>query len=218
MSFSRLDPRAFKWLKAAVFTACLWPLARLVWLAFNDGLGANPIQFIEHTLGDWILIFLVITLSVTPLRRLLNWQWLVRLRRMFGLYAFFYAVLHFVAYIGLDQFFDFHAILKDIVKRPFITVGFACLVLMLPLAATSTNAMVRRLGGRRWQQLHRLVYLIAIGGVIHFWWEVKKDITDPLIYAALFAVLLAIRIGFHFAGAYPRRRRFTALRNAESAK
>jgi sulfoxide reductase heme-binding subunit YedZ len=218
MGFSRIDPSAFKWLKAVVFAACLWPLAQLVWLAFNDGLGANPIQFIEHTLGDWILIFLVITLSVTPLRRLLKWQWLVRLRRMFGLYAFFYAVLHFAAYIGLDQFFDFHAILKDIIKRPFITVGFACLVLMVPLAATSTNAMVRRLGGRRWQQLHRLVYLIAIGGVIHFWWEVKKDITDPLIYAAIFAVLFAIRIGFHFAGARPRRQRFTALRNAESAK
>jgi sulfoxide reductase heme-binding subunit YedZ len=218
MRFSRIDPCVFKWLKVAVFVTCLWPLARLVWLAFNDGLGANPIQFIEHTLGAWILIFLVITLSVTPLRRLLNWQWLVRLRRMFGLYAFFYAVLHFVAYIGLDQFFDFDAILKDIIKRPFITVGFACLVLMVPLAATSTNAMARRLGGRRWQQLHRLVYLIAIGGVIHFWWEVKKDITEPLIYAAIFALLLAIRIGFHFAGAHPRRQRLTALRNAESAK
>jgi sulfoxide reductase heme-binding subunit YedZ len=216
--FAPIDPRAFKWLKAAVFAACLWPLLRLTWLAFHDGLGANPIQFIEHTLGDWILIFLVITLSVTPLRRLLNWQWLLRLRRMFGLYAFFYAMLHFAAYVGLDQFFDWHAIMKDVVKRPFITVGFTCLVLMLPLAATSTNAMVRRLGARRWRRLHRLVYLIAIGGVIHFWWEVKKDITEPLIYAAIFALLLAIRAGFHLARSRSRRPGFTALRNAGSVE
>ena len=180
-------------LKITVFLACLIPLARLGWLAYADGLGANPIEFVIRSLGTWALTFMLITLAVTPLRKLSGWQWLIKLRRMLGLFAFFYACLHFLTYVGLDQFFDLHSIYKDVLKRPFITVGFASFLLLMPLALTSTNAMVRRLGGRRWQRLHRLAYLIAIGGVVHYWWLVKKDITQPAIYAAVLAVLLGYR-------------------------
>lgn len=186
--------QALRRIKAVVFLACLYPLARLVALGFSGGLGANPIEFITHSTGTWTLVFLCLTLTVTPLRRLSGWSWLLRLRRMLGLYAFFYAVLHFVTYIWLDQFFDPAAIAKDVLKRPFITVGFTCFLLLVPLAATSTNAMVRRLGARRWQQLHRFVYLIAAGGVVHYWWLVKKDITQPAIYGLVVAVLLGLRL------------------------
>jgi len=179
--------------KAVLFFVCLIPLGRLVWLAFNGGLGANPIEFVTRSTGTWTLVFLLITLSITPLRKLTGQNTLIRVRRMLGLFAFFYACLHFTTYIWLDQFFELAAILKDIKKRPFITVGFACFVLLLPLAATSTNAMMRRLG-RRWQQLHRLVYLIGIGGVVHYWWLVKKDITQPALYALVLALLLGYRL------------------------
>jgi sulfoxide reductase heme-binding subunit YedZ len=182
------------WIKAAIFAASLIPLARLVWLGLHRGLGANPIEYITHSTGWWTLAFLLITLSVTPLRRLTNLPWLLRLRRMFGLFAFFYASLHFTTYIWLDQFFDVKEIVKDVVKRPFITIGFAAFVLLIPLAATSTNAMVRKLGARRWQNLHRLVYLIGGLGVVHFWWLVKKDITEPFIFAILLAALLIFRL------------------------
>lgn len=180
--------------KAVLFVLCLAPLARLGVLAYSDGLGANPIEFIIRSLGTWALTFLLITLAITPLRRLTGWNAALRLRRMLGLYAFFYACLHFLFYVGVDQFFDFAAIFKDIVKRPFITVGFTCLLLLIPLAVTSTNAMQRRLGGKRWQQLHRLVYLIAAGGVLHYFWLVKKDTTQPAIYALMLFVLLGFRI------------------------
>jgi sulfoxide reductase heme-binding subunit YedZ len=180
-------------LKVSVFLACLIPLARLGWLGYADRLGANPIEFVTRSLGTWALTFLLITLAVTPLRKLGGWQWLIKLRRMLGLFAFFYACLHFLTWVWLDQFFDLHDIYKDVLKRPFITVGFASFLLLIPLALTSTNAMVRRLGGKRWQRLHRLVYLIAIGGVVHYWWLVKKDITQPAIYAAILAVLLGYR-------------------------
>jgi sulfoxide reductase heme-binding subunit YedZ len=180
--------------KALVFLACLIPLVRLVWFAFNDQLGANPIEFITRSLGTWTLTFLLITLTATPLRKLTGWQWPLRLRRMFGLFAFFYVCLHFTTYIWLDQFFDLHAIYKDVLKRPFITVGFANFLLLIPLAITSTNKMVKRLGGRNWLRLHRLIYLIAIGGVVHYWWLVKKDITQPAIYAAVLTVLLGYRV------------------------
>ena len=179
--------------KVALFFVCLIPLGRLVWLAFNGGLGANPIEFVTRSTGTWTLVFLLITLSITPIRKLTGQNALLRVRRMLGLFAFFYACLHFTTYIWWDQFFDWVAILKDIKKRPFITVGFACFVLLLPLAATSTNAMMRRLG-RRWQQLHRLVYLIGIGGVVHYWWLVKKDITQPALYALVLALLLGYRL------------------------
>lgn len=187
------SPRQLAGVKAALFAACLLPLAFLVLAGLTDGLGANPIESITRATGDWTLRFLLITLAVTPLRRLTGWHWLLRLRRMLGLYAFFYALLHFVTYVWLDQFFDPLSIARDIIKRPFITAGFTAFVLLIPLAATSTNAMVRRLGGRRWQALHRTVYAIAIVGVVHFWWLVKKDITQPLIYAAILAALLGLR-------------------------
>ena len=196
MSFAQLPPQHVQRLKAVLFAACLVPLARLAWRGFNHDLGANPIEVVTHTTGDWTLIFLLITLSVTPLRRLLEWPWLIKLRRMFGLYAFFYACLHFLTYIWLDQFFDIFEIGKDVLKRPFITLGFTCFVLLIPLAATSTNNMVKRLGAKRWQQLHRFVYFIAAGGVVHFWWLVKKDISEPLQYAVLLSLLLALRVLF----------------------
>jgi sulfoxide reductase heme-binding subunit YedZ len=194
MVLQSLKPEHVKWIKAAAFVLCLVPLALLTRRGLNHGLGANPIEYITHSTGWWTLTFLLITLSVTPLRRLSGWNWLLRLRRMLGLYAFFYACLHFTTYIWLDQFFDLMSIGKDVVKRPFITVGFAAFVLLIPLAATSTNAMVKRLGAKRWQLLHRLVYAIAIFGVVHFWWLVKKDIREPLAFGALLAVLLAARV------------------------
>ena len=181
-------------LRVLVFAACLVPLARLLWLGFNGGLGANPIEFITRSTGTWTLSFLLVTLAITPLRRLSGWQWPIRLRRMLGLFAFFYACLHFTTYIWLDQFFDLTSIYQDIFKRPFITIGFASFLLLIPLAATSTQAMMRRLGGRNWQRLHRLVYLIAVGGVVHYWWLVKKDVTQPAIYAAVLALLLGYRL------------------------
>ncbi len=180
-------------IKAVFFVACLGPLAQLAWLGFNDGLGANPIEFITRHLGTWTLNFLLVTLAVTPLRHISGWHWLIRLRRMLGLYAFFYATLHFLTYVWLDQFFDWASIVKDIAKRPFVTAGFTAFLLLIPLAATSNAAMIRRLGGRRWSHLHRSVYAIAIIGVIHYWWLVKKDITLPLLYAVLLGVLLGFR-------------------------
>ena len=176
-----------------LFAACLLPLARLIVLGASGGLGANPIEFITHSTGTWTLVGLLVTLSVTPLRRLTGRADLLRYRRMLGLFAFFYACLHFVTYIWLDQFFDLAGIGKDIVKRPFITVGFAAFVLLIPLAATSNHAMMRRLG-RRWKPLHRLIYPIGVLGVIHYLWLVKKDMTQPLIFGAVLALLLAMRL------------------------
>lgn len=182
--------------KAALFIAGLLPLARLVWLGANDGLGANPIEFITHSTGTWTLVGLLTTLSITPLRKISGWNWLIRLRRMLGLFTFFYACLHFTTYIWLDQFFDLQMVVKDVIKRPFITVGFLAFVLLIPLAVTSTNAMMKRLGGKKWQKLHRLIYAIAVLGVVHYWWLVKKDITQPLVYALVLAALLGIRLVF----------------------
>jgi sulfoxide reductase heme-binding subunit YedZ len=182
------------WIKAAIFIAALLPLARLIAGAALDRLGANPVEFITHSTGTWTLVFLCLTLSITPLRKISGWNWLLRLRRMLGLFAFFYVVLHFTTYVWLDVFFDLHAVAKDILKRPFITVGFTAFVLMIPLALTSTNTMVRKLGGKRWLQLHRLVYAIAILGVVHYWWLVKRDITQPAIYALVVAMLLGYRL------------------------
>ena len=180
-------------LKPLLFVLCLVPLARLGWGAWQDELGANPIEFIQRSLGDWTLNFLLLTLTISPLRKLAGWHWLLRWRRMLGLYAFCYALLHLASYLWLDQFFDWQAIAKDILKRPFITVGMSAFLLLLPLAATSSNAMIRRLGGRHWQRLHRAIYVIAILGVVHYWWLVKRDITLPALYAALLASLLGIR-------------------------
>jgi len=174
--------------------ACLVPAGRLVWQALHAQLGANPIERVTHETGDWILIFLVFTLSVTPARRVLRAPELIRFRRMLGLFAFFYAFLHFSTWIGLDKFFDWSDMLHDIRKRPFITVGFTGFVLLLPLAVTSTAGWIRRLGGKRWQAVHRLIYAAATAGVIHYYWLVKSDVRKPLMYATLVSALLIYRV------------------------
>ena len=169
-------------------------MASLGWKAYQHALGANPIEVITHATGDWTLRFLLITLSVTPLRKILKQPWLIRFRRMFGLFAFFYVCLHFLTYIWLDKFFNVHEMLADVVKRKFITVGFTGFVLLIPLAITSTAGWIRRLGGKRWQTLHRLIYVSAIAGVIHYLWLVKADRTKPLEYGFILFVLLAYRV------------------------
>jgi sulfoxide reductase heme-binding subunit YedZ len=193
-----------KWTKVVAFAVCLVPLGLLLWRALQGELGANPIEFITHATGDWTLRFLVITLAVTPLRKLLRWPQLIRFRRMLGLFAFFYAFLHFSTWIVLDQFFDWRGMLKDVEKRPFITVGFTAFVLMIPLAVTSTAGWIRRLGGRRWQWLHRLIYASAILGVIHYYWLVKSDERKPLEYAWMVGILLAWRLGSWMVGKWHR--------------
>jgi len=183
-------------LKVVVFGLCLVPLAMLVLAVFGVGglsLGANPIEELIHQLGKWGLKFLLITLAVTPLRKLTGWNWLIRFRRMLGLFAFFYVLLHFLVYAGLDQRFELTAIIEDIAERPYITIGVSALLLLLPLAVTSTKGMMRRLG-KRWQKLHRLVYVIAILGVWHFYWQVKLDTLEALIYVSILAVLLGYRL------------------------
>ena len=187
--------KTVRWvLKPLVFLACLGPLGHLIWRAFTDNLTANPISEITLETGTWTLRFLCITLSITPLRRLTRWNDAIKFRRMLGLFAFFYGTLHFTTYIWLDQFFDLGSIAKDIWMRPFITVGFATFVAMWPLALTSTAGWVRRLGGKNWQRLHRLIYGSAICGVVHYWWLVKADIQRPQNYAIIVGSLLAYRL------------------------
>src|SRR5213594_4688739 len=183
-----------KWTKVAVFLLCLVPFGALIWRALHNGLGANPVEFIQLTTGRWTLRFLIITLCITPFRKLLDLTDLIRFRRMFGLFAFFYVCLHFLTYIWLDKFFNVHDMLADIAKRKFITVGFTGFVLLIPLALTSTSGWIRRLGGKRWQALHRLIYAAAICGVIHYLWLVKADIRKPLQYGTVLAVLLGYRV------------------------
>lgn len=196
--------RQLAWIKAAVFVLCLVPLARLVYGAFANTLGANPIEAITRSTGWWALSFLMLTLCVTPLRKLTGANWLLRLRRMLGLYAFFYALAHFTTFVWFDHWFDVGEILKDVVKRPFVTVGFAAFLLLWPLALTSTNAMVRRLG-RNWQRLHRLVYVVAVLGVVHYWWLVKRDLTEPIAFSLVLAVLLGLRLYWRRIGqAHPQ--------------
>jgi sulfoxide reductase heme-binding subunit YedZ len=183
-----------KWSKPAVFLLGLLPLMVLGWEALHGELTANPIEFITHATGDWTLRFLVITLCVTPLRKILHLPELIRFRRMLGLFAFFYACLHFTTYIWLDKFFDLSGMWKDIAKRKYITVGFTAFLLLIPLAVTSTAGWIRRLGGKRWQQLHRLIYFSAALGVIHYYWLVKSAVIRPLTYGAIVAVLLLWRL------------------------
>jgi sulfoxide reductase heme-binding subunit YedZ len=190
-----------KWTKAVVFLVCLVPLGILIYGAFTGGLGSNPTQFLEHATGDWTLRFVAITLAVTPLRKLLKQPQLIRFRRMFGLFAFFYGCCHFSVYLTFDQVFDLHGIWADVIKRRYITVGFTGFVLMIPLAVTSTAGWIRRLGGKRWSMLHRAIYLTAVAGVIHYLWLVKSDIHVPLEYAAVMAILLGWRIFDHFSKA-----------------
>ncbi|WP_455208538.1 protein-methionine-sulfoxide reductase heme-binding subunit MsrQ [Kaarinaea lacus] len=184
-----------RYIKSVVFLVCLIPLVMLVWDGFHGALGANPVEKITHRTGDWSLRFLLITLAVTPLRKLFGWKFLIRLRRMFGLFAFFYVCLHFATYLVFDHFFDVNEIAKDIVKRPYITVGFTAFLLLIPLAVTSTNNMMRRLG-KHWQRLHQLVYVIAVCGILHYLWLVKADLLQPLIHAAILLLLLSVRVWY----------------------
>ena len=184
-----------KAVKISVFFLCLIPLGLLIWQGYNDELGANPIEEITHRTGSWTLKFILITLTITPLRQIFGFNKIIRLRRMVGLFAFFYAVLHFLCYFVLDQFFDFSEILKDISKRPYITIGFTSLLMLIPLAVTSTNKMVKRLG-KRWKSLHQLIYVVAVFSIFHYLWLVKADILYPVIYGILLIVLLSIRVWF----------------------
>jgi sulfoxide reductase heme-binding subunit YedZ len=199
---ANLSPRALICVRALVFALALVPLLILVERAVSGGLGANPVEAILRWLGTWTLVLLLITLTITPLRRLTGWNWVVRLRRMLGLYSAFYATLHIVAFVWLDHWFAVAAIVADIVKRPYLTLGFFAYLLMIPLVLTSTNSMVRRLGGRNWQRLHRLVYLIAALGVAHYWFHklAKNDLASPAVYAAVLALLLAARVLHAWSG------------------
>ncbi len=185
-----------RWAKATVFLACLIPGLLLVRRLITGDLGPNPVETLTHGTGDWTIYFILITLSITPLRKILKQPALIRFRKMLGLFAFCYGVLHFSVYMVFDHFFDFSAIVADVIERPYITAGFLGFVLMIPLAITSTKGMIRRLGGKRWQRLHRLIYASATAGVVHYYWLVKSDITVPLRLAAILAALLLIRAGF----------------------
>jgi len=185
---------ASKWAKVLVFLLSLIPLLTIAWRAYRGNLTANPVEFLQHQTGDWTLRFLIFTLCITPFRRVLHLPELIRFRRMLGLFAFFYVCLHFLTYLGPDQSFNVAGMLKDIVKRPFITVGFAAFVLLIPLAITSTAGWIRRLGGKRWQALHRSIYACAVLGVVHYYWLVKSDVREPLFYGFLVGILLAWRV------------------------
>ncbi|MGH9692202.1 MAG: sulfite oxidase heme-binding subunit YedZ [Candidatus Acidiferrales bacterium] len=205
-----------KWTKVLLFALCLVPLAVLVWRGFHRDLTLNPVEFVEHTTGDWTLRFLIITLAISPLRKILRLPHLIRFRRMIGLFAFFYVCLHFTAWVTIDQYFDWHSMLKDVHKRPFITVGFTGFVLLIPLAITSTAGWIRRLGGRRWRLLHRAIYLTAVAGVIHYYWLVKSDVRKPLEYAGIVGILLAWRVGEWMYGRW-RKPTPRAIRSKEAS-
>lgn len=182
-------------LKTLLWLACLTPLAILLWRFKTGNLGANPAEFLSHRTGFWTLTLIMCTLAITPLRRLTGWNQLIQFRRPIGLFAFFYGCLHLSTYVVFDQFFDFGAMLDDIKKRPYITVGFTAFVLMIPLAMTSTKGWIRRLG-KRWTKLHRLIYVTAILGVLHFFWKAasKADVSEPLIFATILAILFVLRV------------------------
>ncbi|GJI96471.1 protein-methionine-sulfoxide reductase heme-binding subunit MsrQ [Duganella caerulea] len=182
-------------IKAALFVLALVPLAHMVYLTLTGQL-VEPLEFITRGTGDWTLYFLCFTLAVTPLRKLSKWNWLIKLRRMMGLYMFFYGLLHFMTFLWFDHFFDVQEMWKDVLKRPFITVGFIAFVLLIPLAATSTNGMIKRLGGKRWQWLHRLIYVIAPLAILHFWWMKagKHNFTQPIIFGLILGALLLMRV------------------------
>jgi len=192
--------RKRNWLKIPVFLVCLTPALWLAWRFWHEDLTLNPLEYITHFTGDWTIRFLALVLAVTPLRRLLGVPALIKYRRMVGLFAFFYGALHFLTYLWLDKLFDLSQIWKDTAKRPFITAGFAAFVLMAPLAITSTAGWIRRLGGKRWRQLHRLVYVSALAGVVHYYWLVKSDVRLPLLYGAIVGVLLLYRVGAAVVG------------------
>jgi sulfoxide reductase heme-binding subunit YedZ len=188
------SPKQLAAIKSLLFVLALLPFARIVWLTVQQ-VPVDPVEFVTHGTGDWALYLLCATLTITPLRRFTGWNWLIRMRRMLGLYAFFYALMHFLTFLWADHRFDFGAMWKDVLKRPFITVGFICFVLLLPLAATSTNAMIKRLG-RRWAQLHRLIYVIAPLAILHYWWMKagKHNFEQPIVWGTVVAVLLGLRV------------------------
>jgi sulfoxide reductase heme-binding subunit YedZ len=190
--------------KAALFAVCLAPVLWMAWGVYRGDVGPNPVEYITHGTGDWTLRFLLITLAVTPVRRLAGLPWLIRYRRMLGLFAFFYGCLHFAIYLWLDKVFDWQEIWKDIYKRPFITAGFTAFALMVPLAITSTKGWVRRLGGKRWALLHRLVYVSGVAAVVHYYWLVKSDIREPLLYGVILMILLMYRARPILARAFVR--------------
>ena len=192
------------WIKVLVWLICLAPFGELVWQILHNQLTANPKEYIEHFTGDWTINLVVATLAITPLRKLLGIPDLIRFRRLIGLFAFFYVCLHFTTYLWIDQDFDFPAIWKDIAKRPYITVGFTGFVLLIPLAITSTTGWIRRLGGKNWNRLHKLIYVTAICGVIHYYWLVKSDVHLPLEYAGVISALLGWRIYSWYTN--PKRR------------
>ncbi|HEV7815190.1 MAG TPA: protein-methionine-sulfoxide reductase heme-binding subunit MsrQ [Janthinobacterium sp.] len=195
-------PRQLSLLKVLIFVLALLPFGRMVWLTASGQL-VEPLQFITWGTGDWTLYFLCITLAVTPLRRLSKWNWLIKLRRMLGLFAFFYAALHFTTFLWFDHFFDLAEMWKDVLKRPFITVGFIAFMLLIPLAATSTNGMMRRLGGKRWLWLHRLIYVVAPLALLHFWWMKagKHNFAQPILFICIVAVLLGLRLYWRWSTA-----------------
>jgi methionine sulfoxide reductase heme-binding subunit len=201
----RISDSQIQAIKTFIFLLALFPLARLIAWGIMDNLGSNPIEKALRQTGYWTLTFLTLTMALTPVRQWTGLTWVVRLRRMIGLYAFFYSVLHLGTYVILDQFFDWNGILKDIMKRPYITIGFIALLLMIPLAVTSTDRMIRLLGGKRWRSLHQLIYLITLGGIVHFWWLVKKDIREPLLFAAIYALSMSLRALKHRTNLQNRR-------------
>ena len=196
-----------RFLKPLVFLLCALPALSLIYAGWNGDLGANPVETITHETGEWALRMLLLTLVITPLRKLTRWSSIMRVRRMLGLYAFFYVSVHLLTYVWLDAFFSLAYIWEDIAKRLYITAGFTGFCLLLPLALTSSNMMIRRLGAKRWQRLHRLVYFAALAGVLHFWWLVKADVREPIVYAALLAALMLAR-------APPVSRRLSRARTA----
>lgn len=191
-----MSPRNLSILKVAIFGLALVPFLRLVVFAATDRLGANPIEFITRNTGDWTLYFLCATLAITPLRRLGGWVWLIRTRRMLGLFVFFYAALHFMTFLWFDHFFDFAEMWRDVLKRPFISVGFITFVLLIPLAVTSNAWSIRQLGGKRWQRLHQIVYLVAPLAILHFWWMKagKNNFGEPILFGSIIALLLLVRV------------------------
>lgn len=211
MSFSP-DTHQMGLIKTTVFIACLLPLGRLLWAAYSDDFGPNPVEFVQRWTGSWTFNLLLITLCVTPLRTITQWHWLLRLRRMLGLFCFFYACLHFLSFIGFDHSFEVNEIAKDVFKRPFVSVGFAAFILLIPLAATSSNWAIRKLGGRKWQELHRNIYLIGILAALHYFWLVKATaLLWPLAYSVALAILLGWRIR-------ERRRKAIPVPQFQSAK
>jgi sulfoxide reductase heme-binding subunit YedZ len=185
-----------KLIKASLFIVCCLPLVRLIWAATYNQLGANPLEFITRNTGDWTLYFLLATLTITPLRKIMGWSWLIKLRRMLGLFAFFYAACHFLCFIWFDHFFEWSEMWRDVIKRPFITIGFIAFLLLLPLAFTSTNAMIKRVGAKRWQRIHQLIYVIALLGILHYFWMKagKQDFAQPILYASVLSILLGLRV------------------------